>query len=489
MSAGEFTPQMFAALLPEMGLVILALVLMGLDLLWKYKEDLRAKSLSWITAGGLVVIMALAVFAAQPDTQGELVWGGMLRFDQAGFVFRLVFLCGAAMTALFASQYEWLRARGEFYTLLLISTLGMCLVASSADLIMLYLAIETTAIPLYVLSGFLIRKEQSVEAGIKYLLFGAMTSAIMLYGFSLLYGITGTTQMYAIRDALAGQSGMSGLLIGVMALVMVGLAFKISAAPFHFWAPDVYQGAPTPVSGFLSTASKAAGFAGALRILQVVFADQGPAWSILIAILATASMLLGNYLALAQKNMKRLLAYSSIAQAGYILIGLAAGTEFGGTATVYYLIAYLVTNLAAFGIVSVVENRTGSDEIAALSGLSRRAPALALAMLAAMLSLGGVPPFAGFFSKLLVFGAAVDAHMYWLVIVGIFNAVISLYYYLKILKVMYLDAPAEEKTVPAQGAAWKVALGICVLGIFLLGIWFAPWYSLSQGAALALWAY
>ncbi len=489
MGSGEFTPVMLTALLPELGLVGLALLLLGLDLLWKNKPELREKSLSWITAGGLLVIMALAVFVSQPGATDELVWGGMLRFDHSGFVFRLVFLSGAALTALFASQYTWLRGRGEFYMLLLISTLGMCLVAASADLIMLYLAIETTAIPLYILAGFLIRKQESVEAGIKYMLFGAMTSAVMLYGFSLLYGLTGSTQMYALRELLAAQGPMTGLVVGILALVMVGLTFKMSAAPFHFWAPDVYQGAPTPISGFLSTASKAAGFAASLRILQVVFADQSAAWSILIGLIAAASMLVGNYLALAQKNIKRMLAYSSIAQAGYILIGIAAATEFGASATVYYLMAYLVTNLAAFGIVSVVENVVGSDEISAFAGLSRRSPVLALAMLTAMLSLGGVPPFAGFFGKLLVFGAAVDANMIWLVVVGIFNAIISLYYYLKILKVMYLDRPADEKPLPKAAFSWQVALGVCVLGIFILGVWFAPWYSMSQGAAVSLWVY
>lgn len=489
MSSGEFTSVMFTSLLPEIGLVILAGILLVLDILWKNRPEQREKSFGWVTAGGLLILMGLSITFSQPGQNSELTWGGILRFDQAGFVFRLIFLGAAAMTALFASHYDGLKGRGEFYSLMLVSTLGMSLAASSADLIMVYLAIETTAIPLYVLSGFLLRNEKSVEAGIKYMLFGAMTSAIMLYGFSLLYGLTGTSKLYEISDLLKQQSLNPILVAGVMALIIVGLTFKISAVPFHFWAPDVYQGAPTPISGFLSTASKAAGFAVTLRILQVIFPEQTAIWSILTGVVATASMLVGNYLALAQKNIKRLLAYSSIAQAGYILIGVASGTQFGATATIYYLMAYLVTNLAAFGIVSVVEKKLGSSEISAFSGLSRRSPVLALTMLIAFLSLGGIPPFAGFFSKLLVFGSAMEAGMVWLVFVGIFNAIISLYYYLKILKVMYLDPPVENQTLSEKGLSWKVALGLCVAGILILGVWFAPWYSLAGGAATALWIY
>jgi NADH-quinone oxidoreductase subunit N len=270
-------------------------------------------------------------------------------------------------------------------------------------------------------------------------------------------------------------------------MVLVGFGFKISAAPFHFWAPDVYEGSPTPVAGFLSTASKAAGFAVLLRVLLSVFGDYSPVWMFVIGGLATLSMFVGNLLALAQKNIKRLLAYSSIAQAGYILIGVATGSAFGATGAVYYLIAYLLTNLAAFGIVTLIGKATGSDEISSYAGLSRRSPGLALALLAALLSLGGIPPFAGFFGKLLVFGSAIQSGQIWLALVGIINSVIGLYYYLVVLKVVYLQRSEEESKPLALQAGWRVALVLCVLGILVLGVIFSPFYGFSADAANSLY--
>lgn len=484
-----FTPDMWRSLLPEIGLLILTLVLLILDLIWLKQPQQRGKWLGWITSLGVLVIMGVAAIFSLPQGEASLEWGGMLRFDEAGFVFRMLFLSAAALTALFAIQHEALRKRGEFFALLLISTLGMNLMASAADLMLLFLAIETTSIPLYVMAGFLTRDDRSVEAGIKYFLFGAITSAVMLYGFSLIYGLTGTTQIYELKSAFQSANLPIGLVGLVILLVLVGFGFKISAAPFHFWAPDVYQGAPTPVAGFLSTASKAAGFAVLLRVFQITFADHSALWSVIVGLIATASMLIGNYLALAQRSIKRLLAYSSIAHAGYILIGVAADSELGTLAVVYYLMAYLVTNLAAFGIVNLIENRVGTDEISALAGLNRRSASLGLAMLAAMLSLGGIPPFAGFFAKLLVFAAAVERGMIWLVLVGVFNAVVGLYYYLNVLKVIYLQPPTEEKIVAPSTPAWRIALLACMAGILLIGFWFAPWYSWAQAATRAIWVY
>ena len=486
MGSGQ-TSTMISSLLPEIGLVVLVMFILVLDIFWHDQPAKRNRWYSWITAVGLALIGLLAVAFANPGSQTLLLWGKTLRFDQAGFVFRLIFLSAAALTALFAAQYEWLRGRSEFYIMMLVSTLGMNLVASAADIILLYLAIETTAIPLYVLAGFLIRDDRSVEAGIKYLLFGAMTSAVMLYGFSLLYGFSGTTKIYEISAGMGqGNLPLTTILLPII-LVLVGFGFKVSAVPFHFWAPDVYQGAPTPISGFLSTASKAAGFVAIIRVLQVVFPQSQSSWMVLVAVLATASMLVGNYLALVQKNLKRLLAYSSIAQAGYMLIGVAAGTTFGSLGAIYYLMGYLFTNLAAFGIVSLVEARTGSSDISAFKGLSRKSPYLALGMLVALLSLGGIPPFVGFFSKLLVFGAAIDSGMVWLAIVGIFNAVVGLYYYLIVLKTMYLDQPEDKHALLPAPTSWKIAIGVCIAGILVLGVWFAPWYNLAQTAAAALW--
>lgn len=477
------TGAMMLAILPELGLVVLAGVILAVDAL---RRDRKTDLLAWLTAGGLVVIAVLAALFARPAAEPVLLWGGALRLDGSGFIFRMIFLMGAALTALFSVDNEALRERGEYYALLVVSTLGMSLMASAADLITLYLAIETTSIPLYVLAGFMVRDPKSVEAGVKYLVFGALTSAVMLYGFSLLYGFTGTTQLYDMAAALVAEGQYSPAVIGALVLSLAGFGFKISAVPFHFWAPDVYEGAPTPVAGFLSTASKAAGFAVLLRVLSVVFADNALVWSLLVAVLATASMFVGNLLALAQKNIKRLLAYSSIAQAGYVLIGVAANNQLGTSGAVYYLLGYLFTNLAAFGIVTLVGRKLKSDEISAYAGLSRRAPGLALAMLVALLSLGGIPPFAGFFGKLLVFGAAIDANMLWLAILGIINSIIALYYYLTVLKVIYLYRSDGDTQKLAFGGPWAVALVICVAAVLVLGVVFAPWYNLAGLAAASL---
>jgi NADH-quinone oxidoreductase subunit N len=466
---------MLLAILPEIGLVLLAAIVLVLDLVWRGRSK---RNLGWVTAGGLLLsaILAIALFS-RPGNEPQLIFGGMLRLDGTAFVFRLIFMFGAALTALFMMDYEPEGQQGEFYTLMLVSTLGMNLMASSADLIMLYLAIETTSLPLYVLAGFLTRDPRSSEAGIKYFLFGAMTSAVMLYGFSLLYGFSGTTNLYAM-SAQFEQIPVVALSLALV-LVMVGFSFKVSAVPFHFWAPDVYQGAPTPVAGFLSTASKAAGFAVVMRLLIAAFPQIEANWTLMVAVLAAASMIVGNVLAIVQKNIKRLLAYSSVAQAGYILAGVAAGSQLGYAGATFYLLSYLVTNLAAFGIVALIGRTICSDEVDAYSGLSRRNPGLALALLAALLSLGGIPPFSGFVGKLLVFGAAVEANMVWLALIGVITSVVGLYYYLNVLRLVYAGPAVEPMRALPVTIPWRVALVICVVGIIFLGTIFGPWYTLS----------
>lgn len=474
-----YAPSMFLAILPEIGLVILAGIILTLDLVWR---GTARRALGWVTAGGLLLIAILAVLFARPPAAPQLIFGGMLRLDGLTFVFRLIFLSGAALTALLMVDQEPEGQRGEFYMLLLVATLGMNLMASAADLIMLYLAIETTSLPLYVLAGFRTRDAKSTEAGMKYFLFGALTAAVMLYGFSLLYGFFGTTNLYAM--ALGQNAPVSTALLMLAALlVLVGFGFKVSAVPFHFWAPDVYEGAPTPVAGFLSTASKAAGFAVLMRVMLVVFPQISASWMTMVAVLAAASMIIGNVLAAVQKNIKRLLAYSSIAQAGYILMGVAAGTQLGYTSATYYLLSYLVTNLAAFGIITLVGRVVGSDEIEAYVGLHRRSPALAWALLIALLSLGGIPPLSGFIGKLLVFGAAVDAHLYWLVFVGIITSVVALYYYLNVIKAAFASKAVGAVQPLPLGASWRLALLVCVVGVIALGTVIGPWYTFSAFGA------
>lgn len=476
---------MIRAVLPEICLVVLALIVLVYDLVWRGDQK---RGLGWLTAGGLVITIILALVFSRPSDEPQLLWGGMISSDWLSFSFTLLFLFGAAVTSLFAMDLKSFGERGEFYMLLLTSTIGMSLMASSANLVMLFLAIETTSIPLYILAGFLRTDKKSTEAGFKYFLFGAMTSAVMLYGFSLIYGFTGTTNIYEISEMVAAGGVSLTLAIGVLILVLVGFGFKVSIVPFHFWAPDVYEGAPTPVAGFLSTASKAAGFAVLMRVLMTVFADPTviPYWVIIMAALSVFSMTLGNGLALAQKNIKRLLAYSSIAHAGYALIGIAALSELGIAATVFYLIVYVITNLAAFGVVAAFWRISGSDEIADYAAVSRRSPALALIMLVAFLSLGGMPPLGGFVAKFFVFAAAVNTGLVWLAIIGVLNAIVGLYYYLIVLKVVYLyRSEDEDKPIPMT-RPYLLALTVLVVGIILLGTFFGPWADWTSSAAAAL---
>jgi NADH-quinone oxidoreductase subunit N len=370
----------------------------------------------------------------------------------------------------------------EAYLLLLAATLGMCLMAASADLIMLYLAIETTSIPLYILAGFLKDDQKSTESGFKYLLFGAITSAVLLYGFSLIYGFTGKTNLYDLGSFF---STFNILAIGVTFLILVGLAFKVALFPFHFWSPDVYEGSPTPVAGFLSTASKAAGFAVIIRLLTIVFPEIGANWSLILAVLAALTMTVGNLIALAQKSVKRLLAYSSISHAGYAMIGIVAFSQLGRASTVFYLIAYVLTNLLAFGIAYLVGQKMKSDDYAAYNGLSRRNPALGLAALVAFLSLAGMPPFVGFVAKFLVFAAAIQSGWTWLAVVGVLNSIVGLYYYLNILKSIYLyrmENEDEEKQAISVPKPISIGFIILVVGIIVTGTLFGPWIGLSTTA-------
>lgn len=476
---------MFLAILPEILLLVLAGLVLLLDLIWKHEQRRR---LGWVTAAGLIVIAAVSTAAARPGADSELLWGGMIRHDWLGFIFKMLFLFAAAVTALLSMDLERLGERGEFYVLMIASTIGMCLMASASNLIMLYLAIETTSIPLYVLAGFMTREEKSTESGFKYLLFGAMSSTVMLYGFSLLFGFTGTTDLSELAAVVTAGEVPIGALVGSLGLILVGFAFKISAFPFHFWAPDVYEGAPTPIAGFLSTASKAAGFAVVVRFFMVGFSgdDVMPFWVGIITVISVLTMTLGNAVALAQKNIKRLLAYSSIAHAGYALIGVVAFSELGLSSVVYYLFAYVVTNLAAFGVVVIFWRIVCSDEIASYAGLSRRSPGLALAMLVAFLSLAGMPPLGGFVAKIFVFAAAVQANMIWLAFVGVLNSIVGLYYYLTVLKVVYLYRSEDENKPLPVTRPQSVALVVLCAGIIVIGTVFGPWFGLSSAAASAI---
>lgn len=457
---------------PEIGLVILMVVVMAYDRLLKPAEGRRLGLLTgWGALAILLATLGFWLFWQEPGETSVLMWGEMIRHDLLTLVFRVMFLVALLVTSLISADVVRLQ-RGEYYALLVSATLGFSLMAASADLIMLFVALETASISLYILTGFATKSNRSVEAGMKYFVYGAFASAVMLYGMSWLYGLTGQTNLNRIAAEVMQQPAEATLIVAVI-LVIVGFGFKIAAVPFHFWAPDVYEGAPSPVTGFLSTASKAAGFAVLIRFF-IAGAGGAPNfgqewWTILVA-MCVVTMTLGNMLAIFQNNIKRMLAYSSIAQAGYALIGVVALTPEGSGATVFYLLMYVFTNIAAFAVVVLVSNVSQSDDMKDFYGLSRRAPFLSLAMLFALLSLGGIPPTAGFPAKFFVFQAAVEAGLWWLALIGILNAFIALYYYLNVIKYIYLYKPEEDAPAIPTPRAYQVALGITGIGIIYLGL-------------------
>ena len=465
------------AILPEIGLVVLAGVVLAMD---AFLKDSRKHLMGLTTAVGSLLIILAALMYSQPS--GELIWGGMVRDDMLAFVFRLVFIFAGGITAMISVGARDVANRGDYYAIMLGAVIGMCFMASASDLIMLYLAIETTGIAGYLLAGYVSTDDRSAEAGLKYFLFGAATSAVMLYGFSLLYGFTGETNLGSIAQVLVSGNVAIPAILGIVVLILVGVGFKIAMVPFHFWAPDVYEGAPTPVTGFISTASKTAGFAVLIRLFISGLAGS-EYWLPMITGLAVVTMTFGNLVALAQTNIKRLLAYSSIAHAGYVLVGFVAYSELGVASAIYYLIAYVVTNLAAFGVVILFARTAGTDEIKQYAGLSRRSPYLALVMLVAFLSLAGMPPLAGFFGKFYVFAAAVNAGMIWLAFVGVLNSIIGLYYYLVVLKVVYVSpAPSGAGPIDIPNIC-KIALVVLSLGIILLGTVSSPWFNWAMQAS------
>ncbi|MFN8109058.1 MAG: NADH-quinone oxidoreductase subunit N [Thermoleophilia bacterium] len=445
------------------------------------------------TAVGLVGLVAAGVMCVVLWGNRAEAFEGGYRSDHFSVLLNLLFLvCAAATLLLSTREPAGVDRRGEYASLVLASTSGMMLVAGAGDLITLFLGVEVLSVALYVLCALEVWRERSLEAGLKYLIVGAVGSAILLYGLTFLFGATGSTKLSVIGDALSVASfTREPLLLAAIALIASGLAFKASAAPFHMWTPDVYEGAPTPITAFMATATKIAAFAAFLRIFGGALTDMAGAWQTPIAVVAAASVIVGNVGALAQNNMKRLLAYSSVAQAGYLLIGVAAGTLRGAEAVLYYLAAYVAMTLAAFAVVIIRERETEHGEtIQALAGYGRRRPLLGVTMTLAMLSLAGVPPLAGFVGKFLLFGAAVDQHLTWLAVIGAIGSAISLGYYLRVLKVMWLDAPEGAGTAMVLGVPVPVALSAAVsaIAIVAMGIVASPLVDVCRQAASSLLA-
>jgi NADH-quinone oxidoreductase subunit N len=441
---------------PQLSLVIVALTVLLVDLFVKRRIlTVTVAFVGLIIPLGFVISQAFLVntLVANHTLTSNHAFFGMFVVDQYAIYFDIVFLIiGALMIpASYSYVSKYVKADGEFYTLMLLALTGSMFLASTAELISIYISLELATMPLYVLAGLLRTGERSAEAAVKYVLLGAMSSAILLYGFALLYGLTGTTDLIAIANSInAGVKDGNVLVLIAAVLILAGFGFKISAVPFHMWAPDIYEGSPTPSTAFFSVASKAAGFAGLIRVF--VFGGLGQvnltALTIIVSIVAVLTMTLGNLVAAVQSNVKRMMAYSSIAQAGYILVGFVAsisGKNADGTAAVlFYILVYVITNLGAFSGIIALANATGGEKIEDFRGLARRAPLLSAGTALCLLSLAGIPPLAGFVSKVFIFTAAWDQGFAWLVVIALINTVVSLVYYGRIVKAMYFDAPLKE---------------------------------------------
>lgn len=508
----------FLYLSPELILIAASLLIFGLDLVWRGRNS---QLLGWIALASLVlalVVTPLLGLRAAPGQFPPFAWGNQIALfctscgsnvldlsystptqiadalyvsDNLTNFFRLI-SCITGIIILFAT-FDYIRGKkfvGEFYGLFLLAVASMILLAGSTNLIMIFLSIEFLSMVSYILTGYLRENKKSNEAAMKYFLFGSITSAIMLYGMSLFYGATASLNLGEIGRVITADTNYEVLALFAMALVLAGVGFKIALVPFHQWAPDAYEGAPTPVTAFLSVGPKVAGFAVLIRLtLQVILVYKAD-WVALYAIMAVLTMTLGNVIALAESNVKRLLAYSSIAQAGYMLVGLAGislndNPLDGVNAVLIYVAAYLFTNLGAFLVVIAIENKTGAVDISQYGGMVKRAPLLAILTVFFMLSLAGIPPTAGFLGKFFVFGAAINNGLGWLAAIGVINSIISVFYYFRILRPMFFD-PAPEGAQTIDYSRWvRAGLVISAVMTLLIMLFPTPLFDLaSQGAQI-----
>jgi NADH-quinone oxidoreductase subunit N len=473
-------------LLPEAILAVFGCAIMLAEPFVRRKHRLAGFAVvGLLCALGGVIYDLWAVLPYQA-TSSTLAFNGQIANDTFSVFFRALFILAGLLVVLASPEY--LRRdninHGEYYALVLLSILGQCLMAASVELVMIFIGLEISSIGTYVLAGFRSRAAKSSEASLKYFLLGSFATAFLLYGIALIFGATGTTELTEIARAL--RAGMNPMAAAGAALMFVGLGFKVAAAPFHVWTPDVYEGSPTPVSAFMSAGPKAAAFAVFLRVFLIALGPVG-GWFWLLWISAVLSMFIGNLAAIAQTNIKRLLAYSSIAHAGYILVAFAARSELGIAAVLFYLAAYSVMNIGAFVVVSHFgsedERLTRIDDY---SGLGRRQPTLAALLTIFLLSLMGIPLTGGFFGKFYIFRAALDAHLVWLTILGVFNSAIAAYYYLRVIVVMYMREPAPGAAVQRVPAAVKFVLWASAAATFYLGIFPGDVLSFASRAAALL---
>jgi NADH-quinone oxidoreductase subunit N len=487
---------------PELILTVCACVALVMEVVLPYRKS-RWVGYFALAATGLaaasLVVLGLPVFTG--DGLAPLSgFYGTLRVDAFAVVFKLIFLASAALTIAISLRYLDVEGeqRGEFYALVLFATVGMMFLASGYDLIVLYISLELMALTFYVLVAYAKRDRRSNEAGMKYFLLGAFSSGILLYGMSLLFGVAGSTNLAeiapAVADAVKGTSGLRPLTLLAMIALAAGLFFKVAAVPFHMWAPDAYQGAPTPVTAFLSTGSKAASFAFFARIFIDGLGGMRADWAPLLGLVAAVTIMVGNWAAVTQNNSKRLLAYSSISNAGYLLLGLVSANEWGYIGIAVYLIVYTFMNVGAFGVIGSLRRRgEAGEEVADFQGLGRREPTLALMMTVFMLSLGGLPGTGGFIGKLFLFGSLYqrgDAEgktwYYWLLGWAALNTVVSFYYYVRFIRAMYLGEREGDTRPLSVSPALRAALAVCVAGILVTGVYPWPFISLARNLLATL---
>ena len=463
-----------------------AMVLMVVDLF--LPED-KKKWIAWLSLVGLVLalVQTVGLWGYDGGTFTAVDQAPMVLSDNYSVFLNVIFLLTGVLTVLISVNYlsKANIERGEYYYLMLFSISGMMLMAQANDLILVFLALELLSIPLYVLSGFARPRVESEESALKYFLLGAFASGFLVFGIALIYGVTGSTSLPTVLANVhsGGSLGLAGV-----ALLLVGFAFKVAVVPFHMWTPDVYEGAPTAVTAFMSVGAKVGGFAAMIRIFIYALPNLSDTWVPALAVISVLTMIVGNFVALAQPNVKRMLAYSSIAHAGYIMMGVAAGigSDTGISAALFYMLAYLFTNLGAFAVVIAVEQLEGKGlMLDDYKGLAKRSPMLALALAYFMLSLTGVPPSGGFSGKFFLFQAAMDADLLWLAVVGVVTSVVSGYFYLRIV---YLSFMFDQEGDPAPVSNWpalNTAVALTVIATLILGLLPGTWFDLAQDAVFA----
>lgn len=455
-------------LMPELVIALTLIIVLVFDMF----DAISKIVLGWLTIVGAGIALWVSIQMRQAGTVGTQ-FNDMFKVDSFSLFFNIIFLISTILVALISISYLGRddRKQGPYYLLILLATLGMMLMAAGNELIVIFLGLELMSLSLYVLAGSARENPVSSEAGMKYLLLGAFASAFFLYGIALIYGGAGTTSIPEIAEKLTVSESQSPLLLGGMFLLIVGFGFKVAIVPFHQWAPDVYEGAPTTIAAFISAGPKAAGFAAFLRIFMEALPDLQSQWGSVIILLAILTMTVGNVIAIAQTNIKRMLAYSSIAHAGYVLIGLAAANNEGISSAMLYLLVYCVMNLGAFGAVILAKTADGEClTISDYAGLGFRKPLLALFMTLMLLSLAGFPPTAGFVGKFYLFKSAVQAGYIWLVIIGAINTAISAFYYLRVVVTMYMREPEEELEFSPYPSTLVVGLILAVIGVLFVGI-------------------